>query len=94
MTQAQSLSPTVQGKHVLCRKESTLPVNTGDLNVGIPRQTGVILGIINVLHAKLLQSCLTLCDPMNSSLPGSSIHGIIQARILEWVASSFSRGSS
>ena len=40
------------------------------------------------------QSCLTLCDPMGCSLPGSSVHGILQARILEWVANSFSRGSS
>ena len=40
------------------------------------------------------QSCLTLCDPMDCSLPGSSIHGIFQARILEWVAISFSRASS
>ena len=40
------------------------------------------------------QSCLTFCDPMNCSLPGSSVHGIFQARILEWVAISFSRGSS
>ena len=31
------------------------------------------------------QSCLTLCDPMDCSLPGSSVHGILQARILEWV---------
>ena len=38
----------------------------------------------------LLQSCLTLCDPMDCSLPGSSVHGISQARILEWVAISFS----
>ena len=38
--------------------------------------------------------CLTLCDPMDCSPPGSSIHGIFQARILEWVAISFSRGSS
>ena len=35
---------------------------------------------------KLLQSCLILCDPMDRSLPGSSVHGILQARILEWVA--------
>ena len=40
------------------------------------------------------QSCLTLCDPMDCSLPGSSIHGILQARILEWGAISYSRGSS
>ena len=40
------------------------------------------------------QSCLTLRNPMDSSPPGSSVHGILQARILEWVAFSFSRGSS
>ena len=36
------------------------------------------------------QSCLTSCDPMDCSPPGSSIHGIFQARVLEWVAISFS----
>ena len=40
--------------------------------------------------AKSLQSCPTLCDPMDCSLPGSSVHGILQARVLEWVAISFS----
>ena len=40
------------------------------------------------------QSCPTLCNPMDCSLPGSSVHGIFQASILEWVAISFSRGSS
>ena len=40
------------------------------------------------------QSCPTLCDPMDYSPPGSSVHRILQARILEWVAISFSRGSS
>ena len=40
------------------------------------------------------QSCLTLCNPMDCSPPGSSVHGISQARILEWVAMPFSRGSS
>ena len=39
-------------------------------------------------------SCLTLCDPMDCSPPGSSVHGILQARRLEWVAMPFSRGSS
>ena len=37
------------------------------------------------------QSCLTHCDPMDCSLPGSSVHGMLQARILEWVAISFSK---
>ena len=40
--------------------------------------------------AKSLQSCLTLCDPIDGSPPGSPIPGILQARILEWVAISFS----
>ena len=40
------------------------------------------------------QLCPTLCDPMDSSLPGSSVHWILQAGILEWVAISFSRGYS
>ena len=41
-------------------------------------------------HAESLQSCPTLCDPMDSSPPGSSVHGFLQARILEWAAISFS----
>ena len=45
------------------------------------------------VHAKLLQSCPNLCSPMDHSLPGSSVHGIIQERILEWVAILTSRGS-
>ena len=44
--------------------------------------------------AKSLQSCLTLCDPMDQSQPGSSAHGILQARILEWVPMPSRRGSS
>ena len=46
------------------------------------------------MHAKLLQSCPTLCDSMDCSLPGFSVHGILQARTLEWVAMPSSRGSS
>ena len=44
--------------------------------------------------AKSLQSCPTLCDPMDCSPLGSSVHGILQASVLEWVAMPFSRGSS
>ena len=43
-------------------------------------------------YAKLLQSCPTLCNPIDSSPPGCSIHGIFQARVLEWGAIAFSRG--
>ena len=47
-----------------------------------------------IASAKLLLSCPTLCDPMAHSLPGSSVHETLQARILEWVAISFSGDSS
>jgi len=50
----------------------------------------LILSYVSVV----IQSCPILCDPVDCSLPGSSIHGIHQARILEWVAISFSRGPS
>ena len=42
-------------------------------------------------ESEVTQLCLTLCDPMDCSLPGFSVHGIFQARVLEWVAISFSR---
>ena len=45
-------------------------------------------------ESEVAQLGLTLCDPMDCSLLGSSVHGIFQARVLEWVAISFSRGSS
>ena len=44
------------------------------------------------MHAKSLQLCPTLCNPMDCSPPGSSVHGILQARILEWVAFSREEG--
>ena len=47
-----------------------------------------------VKWSEVAQSCPTLCNPVNCSLPGSSVHRIFQARVLEWVAISFSRGSS
>ena len=47
-----------------------------------------------VKWSEVTQLCPTLCDPMDYSLSGSSVHGIFQARVLEWIAISFSRGSS
>ena len=52
------------------------------------------LGYLHVLCVLISQSCPTLCDPMDCGLPGFSVHGILQARILEWVAIPFSRGTS
>ena len=63
-------------------------------------QTGYWYSVSLGLHwtlcrrAKLLYSCLILCNPLDNRLPGSSVHGILQARILEWIAMPSSRGSS
>ena len=48
----------------------------------------------DILVVLVIQLCLTLHDPMDYSPPGSSVHGILQARILQWVAIPFSRASS
>ena len=45
-------------------------------------------------ESEVAQSCPTLCDPTDGNLSASAVHGIFQARILEWAATSFSRGSS
>ena len=49
---------------------------------------------IAFMHAESLQSCLTLCNPMDCSPPGPTVYRILQERVLEWVAMFFSRGSS
>ena len=54
------------------------------------KKTHKVVSHIAAAAAKLLQSCPTLCDPIDSSPPGSPVPGILQARTLEWVANSFS----
>ena len=49
-----------------------------------------VLTLLNKSESEVAQSYLTLCDPMDCSLPGSSVHGIFQARVLEWIVISFS----
>ena len=51
----------------------------------------ILIEVIHAAAAKSLQSCPTLCDPIDGSPPGSLVPGILQARTLEWVAISFSR---
>ena len=72
---------------------------SGDQSVGVSASASVLpmniqdcfpLGMTAAAAAKWLQSCPTLCDPIDGSPPGSSIPGILQARTLEWVAMSFS----
>ena len=61
-------------------------------NIKTPRETYSfnVLSAAAAAAAKLLQSCPTLCDPIDGGPPGSPVPGILQARTLEWVASSFS----
>ena len=66
----------------------TLPSNAGD--EGSDLCQGVKIPHAAAAAAKLLQSCPTLCDPIDGSPPGSPVPGILQARTLEWVAISFS----
>ena len=73
------------------------PYMTTGKTIALMRRTfvGKLMSLLfNMLSAaaavKSLQSCLTLCDPIDGSLPGSPIPGILQARTLEWVAISFS----
>ena len=63
-------------------------------NLYTGQETTVRIGHETTDWSQIAQSCPTLCDPMDCSLPGFSIHGILQARILEWIAISFSRRSS
>ena len=51
-------------------------------------------GGLQTMGFRVTESCPTLCDPMDCSPPGSYVHGILQAIILEWIAISYSRGSS
>ena len=65
------------------------------LHVATTLLTYLLAVTVSVCRTVLVaQSCLTLCDPTNCSLPGFSVHGILQAKILEWIAIPFSRGTS
>jgi len=93
-------SPFSQGCLRWLSEQITSPVSIGShLSPGLKQHikalktVGAWLMIIGVQKMSAAQSRLTLCNPMDCSLPGSSVNGILQARILEWVAISFSRGS-
>ena len=58
------------------------------------RRLDSVTDSMDMKWSEVAQSCPTLCDPMDCSLPGFSVHGILQARVLEWVAIAFSRGSA
>ena len=74
--------------------KKTWELNDYELNVTGPPKKICIFSPYACVVAKSLQLCPTLCDPMGYSPPGSSVHGILWARTLEWVAMPSSRGSS
>ena len=67
---------------------------SSSMYMSIPNLVFIISTVTRVCSCLVAQLCLTLCDPKDCSPPGSSVHGIFQARILSWVAISFSRGYS
>ena len=82
-------NPRVQAPSPAFSKASTpLPSRTRESSQGLGPQDA------KCVCAKSLQLCPTLCNPMDYSPPGSSVHGVLQAGILEWVAMPSSRGSS
>ena len=82
------LSASLDGKMVLGRMDTCMCM--AESLPGSPEITTTLLIGYAAAAAKSLQSCLTLCDPIDGSPPGSPIPGILQARTLEWVAISFS----
>ena len=73
-------------------------MNLQEIGIVLASSKGHVITVYIIMKLKsesqVAQLYLTLCDPMEYSLPCSSVHGIFQARVLEWVAVSFSRGSS
>ena len=66
------------------------PVGSGYFYTQLCSSDYFWLSAYRVLVSEVAQSCLTVCNPMDCSLPGFSVHGIFQARVLEWVSTSFS----
>ena len=78
----------------ICRKELLNRLNLCYIHCAIDHKNNVISETYLPTCVLVTQPCLTLCDPMDCSPLGSSVHGILQAGILEWVAIPYSRGSS
>ena len=71
--------------------KGTYDIKCSEVAAALPSTASPYLGpIAAAAAAESLQSCPTLCNPKDCSLPGSSVHGILQARVLEWGAIAFS----
>ena len=76
-----------------CGYSSVLPQFHAKSSGTLPHASKLAEGLASSEFSVLTQSCLTLCDPMDCSPPVSSVHGIFQARVLEWGAIAFSNVS-
>ena len=88
MARVQSLVRGLRSHSEIARE-----LKKGKLYITSVSEMKLLLLVVNA-YVLVTQPCPTLCNPTDRSPPGSSVHGILQARILEWVAISFSRGSS
>ena len=94
---AQQSESAMHGTHILSFLDFLFIQVTAEHQVGFPLLCGwfsLLTYFICCCCYLVAKSCPTFCDPTDCSPPGSSVHGILQARILEWVAISFSKGSS
>ena len=85
--------PSLEARISLCTHPGPRP-HLLQLSSVQPSEPGILNPILGAGGGLVTKSCPTVYDPMDCSLPGSSVHGIFQERILEWVVISFSRGSS
>ena len=88
-----TVSPTYWG----CLSLQSWPVCQSDTSIFGPKDEAFPkpkMWLNTITWSEVAQSCPTLCNPTDCSLPGSCVHGIFPARVLEWTAISFSRGSS
>ena len=90
--QCQPLHLCTHRTLLLCSDSTTVPFPLSKFS--LPPRSFLLAHKDAMCCAKLPQSCPTLCKSMDHSPPGSSVHGILQARILEWVALLSSRGST
>ena len=83
-----------RGDHVQRSHKERLSMTHGDNNPYFLTAVPARKSSSRIYYCLVAQLCLTLCNPVDCCPPGSSVHGILQARILEWVAISYSRESS
>ena len=88
------MSPVLAGRFFITEPPGNLMLYAANPKNSTRIKNLDLINEFSTIRREVAQSCPTLCDPMDCSPPGSSVHGIFQAWILEWVAISFSRGCS